>query len=91
MLIVAKIWVPHPSRCLQRMGSVLLIEPRKSLSQQCPCSGESSLQGSFGHPQRARCRSHIHLVKIKQNHRLAVTQRQGQNGSANGILAQLRG
>lgn len=40
--------------------------------------GETGFKGSFRHTQGARCRTHIHFMKIEQNHWLAIADGQRQ-------------
>jgi len=58
------------------------LESRKALSQERPRAAEAGLERTFGQAQRRRGGIQVHLMKIIQNHRLAVTQRQGQHSAA---------
>ena len=53
-------------------------ETWKSSFQECTGAGETGFKGSFRHTQGARCRTHIHFMKIEQNHWLAIADGQRQ-------------
>src|SRR6185437_1588039 len=84
--------------CLVSTGKVrggdaagFVFEVGEAAAQQIAGAGEAGLDGSLGQAKRACGGGHVHFMKVEEQDRLAVAERQGEDGAANGFVAGAKG